>query len=76
MCNCNNHSSECVFDPVVYEQTGQTSGGMCLNCNGNTAGQQCETCAEFYYPRPDREQSDVDICAGEEIRHHRRLNQV
>ena len=49
---------------MVYEQTGQTSGGVCLNCTGNTAGRQCETCAEFFYPRPDREQTDEDVCAG------------
>ena len=64
VCNCNNHSSECVFDPIVYEQTGQSSGGVCVACDGNTAGQQCETCAPFYFPRPDRVQTDPDVCEG------------
>ena len=64
VCNCNNHSSECVFDPMVYEQTGQSSGGVCVACDGNTAGQQCETCAPFYFPRPDRVQTDPDVCEG------------
>lgn len=64
MCNCNNHSSVCVFDMEVYEETGQTSGGVCLNCDGNTSGQQCELCTPLYYPRPDRVQTDPDICEG------------
>ena len=65
MCNCNNHSTECVFDGQVYAEMGQTSGGMCLNCDGNTDGRQCETCAPFYYPRPDKEQTDPNVCQGD-----------
>ena len=64
VCNCNNHSQECVFDEAVYSETGRTSGGVCVNCDGNTDGRQCETCAPYYYPRPDREQTDADVCEG------------
>lgn len=64
VCNCNNHSSECVFDEEAYAASGYTSGGVCLNCDGNTDGRQCETCAPFYYSRPDREQTDTDVCQG------------
>ena len=64
VCNCNNHSQECVFDEAVYSETGQTSGGVCVNCDGNTDSRQCETCAPYYYPRPDREQTDADVCEG------------
>ena len=65
VCNCNNHSDECVFNETAYAQTGR--GGVCLNCDGNTYGIQCETCAPFYYPRPDRNQTDSDICEGEQV---------
>ena len=63
-CNCNNHSSECVFDEEVYAETEYTSGGMCVDCDGNTAGRQCETCAPLHYSRPDRQQTDPDVCQG------------
>ena len=53
-----------MFDEAVYSETGQTSGGVCVNCDGNTDGRQCETCAPYYYPRPDREQTDADVCEG------------
>ena len=39
-----------MFDPDVYEQTNQTSGGVCLNCRNNRAGRQCERCADMFYP--------------------------
>ena len=64
VCNCNNHSNVCMFDMQVYEETGQTSGGVCINCDGNTDGRQCEICAPLYYPRLDRIQTDPDICEG------------
>lgn len=53
-----------MFDEDVYQQTGGISGGVCVNCSGNTDGRQCEKCAPFYYPRPDRYQTDPDICEG------------
>ena len=64
VCNCNNHSSECVFNATVYEATGGVSGGVCINCTHNTAGRQCEQCAPFYYPDPNKVQTDVDVCIG------------
>lgn len=60
-CNCNGHSTQCVFDAATYEQTGRRSGGICVNCTDNTAGRQCETCAEFFYPVL---QNGSTLCTG------------
>lgn len=65
VCNCNDHSSECVFNASVYEATGRVSGGVCVNCMHNTAGRQCQQCAPFYYPDPTKMQNDIDVCIGE-----------
>jgi len=63
-CNCNGHSTQCVFNASVYEETGRMSGGVCLNCTDNTAGRQCETCTEFFYPRDGVPQTDPNVCTG------------
>lgn len=44
-----------MFDPEVYEQTGRTGGGVCLNCRNNRAGRQCERCADLFYPEQGAE---------------------
>ena len=48
-CNCNNHSDKCHFDSRVFAASGQTSGGVCENCQHNTEGKNCEICIPGYY---------------------------
>ena len=50
VCNCNGRSDECIFDANVYLQSGNTTGGVCINCQYNTAGNACQKCAEGFYP--------------------------
>ncbi|XP_076867326.1 laminin subunit gamma-3 [Brachyhypopomus gauderio] len=47
MCNCSGHADECVFDAELYRSTG--SGGRCVGCRDNTAGQHCQGCLENFY---------------------------
>ena len=59
-CNCNNHSSSCVFDASLYSSTG--SGGRCIDCANNTAGPHCNECAPGYYAQANVSVSSVDYC--------------
>ncbi|KAK2718943.1 laminin subunit beta-1-like [Artemia franciscana] len=63
-CNCNNHATSCHFDPVVFEATGQTSGGVCDGCQHNTMGRQCEQCKPYFYQQPGIDIQDPSICAA------------
>jgi len=61
-CNCNNHASSCHFDSEVFKASGDVSGGVCDNCQHNTAGINCEECADFYFRRADKSITDIDAC--------------
>ncbi|XP_055381870.1 laminin subunit alpha-1 [Condylostylus longicornis] len=40
-CECNGHAKDCKYD--------ENFGAICLNCDNNTAGSQCETCKPGFY---------------------------
>ncbi|KAL5250259.1 hypothetical protein ACHWQZ_G016108 [Mnemiopsis leidyi] len=61
-CDCNGLASRCVFDQEVFDASGSVSGGVCVGCRSNTAGQHCELCAHGFYPNPALEVGHVDRC--------------
>ncbi|TEA36180.1 hypothetical protein DBR06_SOUSAS7510018, partial [Sousa chinensis] len=94
-CNCHGKAEECYYDENVARRNLSLNihgkyigGGVCINCTGNTAGINCETCIDGFfrpkgispnYPRPcqpchcDPVGSLSEVCVKDEKRAQRGL---
>ncbi len=48
-CSCNGKSSDCEFDQNLWETNFGSDGGMCLSCQNNFTGPNCDKCDLGYF---------------------------
>uniref|UniRef100_A0A673ABM0 Netrin-1 n=1 Tax=Sphaeramia orbicularis TaxID=375764 RepID=A0A673ABM0_9TELE len=49
-CECHGHADSCHFSHRAWLSSNGTSGGVCDNCQHNTAGRRCQRCRHGYRP--------------------------
>ena len=61
-CECNGHADTCHFSEERWQETGETSGGVCDNCRHNTMGINCEQCSDGYFQDPNYDINHPSAC--------------
>ncbi|OCT62438.1 laminin subunit alpha-5 isoform X2 [Xenopus laevis] len=68
-CNCNGHAYDCYYDPEVERRRASmdsrgdfVGGGVCVDCQHNTDGVNCERCIVGYYKSPDHPSISPHTC--------------
>uniref|UniRef100_A0AAY4ADY9 Usher syndrome type IIa protein homolog n=1 Tax=Denticeps clupeoides TaxID=299321 RepID=A0AAY4ADY9_9TELE len=64
-CQCNGHASSCHYDIAVDpypEEHFRGGGGVCDNCQHNTAGRNCERCQSLFFREQDEALWTHDVC--------------
>ncbi|KAI4537068.1 hypothetical protein MG293_013271, partial [Ovis ammon polii] len=64
-CECNSHSRSCHYnisvDPFPLEHY-RGGGGVCDDCEHNTAGKNCEQCKDYFFRQVGADPSAIDVC--------------
>ncbi|XP_077990481.1 usherin-like [Glandiceps talaboti] len=65
-CECYSHSASCTYiqseDPFPNDHN-RGGGGVCDNCQHNTAGSRCDQCRTGYYRQVGKALDAVDVCS-------------
>ncbi|KAM9016840.1 usherin [Ara ararauna] len=64
-CQCYSHAVSCHYDLAMDtfpQEHYRGSGGVCDNCQHNTAGRNCELCKDFHYRQAGADLSAIDVC--------------
>ena len=64
-CECYGHATSCVYNATLDAEPTQHDlggGGQCINCADNTAGTQCETCADGFFRLNGTSLYAQDVC--------------
>ena len=66
-CNCMQHASSCEYSQLAEGQSIDTAGnfsggGVCLNCQDNTMGYNCQQCRNITYRDPSLPVTDSASC--------------
>uniref|UniRef100_A0A8K9XUL1 Si:dkey-202e22.2 n=1 Tax=Oncorhynchus mykiss TaxID=8022 RepID=A0A8K9XUL1_ONCMY len=70
-CECHGHAESCHFSKRAWLSLEGTSGGVCDDCQHNTAGRRCQRCRHGYHRQPAMPLNSPHICtpiSGEEGR--------
>ncbi|KAK6194781.1 hypothetical protein SNE40_000340 [Patella caerulea] len=54
-CECNDHAASCVYNGTVGR-------GVCIDCQHNTTGHQCEECVQGFFPNTTLPLNDTQRC--------------
>ncbi|XP_013988841.2 netrin-4 isoform X1 [Salmo salar] len=61
-CECHSHAESCHFSKRVWLSLGGTSGGVCDDCQHNTAGRRCQRCRHGYHRQPAMPLNSPHVC--------------
>ncbi|XP_029991051.1 netrin-4 [Sphaeramia orbicularis] len=61
-CECHGHADSCHFSHRAWLSSNGTSGGVCDNCQHNTAGRRCQRCRHGYRRHPSLPLNSAFTC--------------
>ncbi|MBN3306045.1 USH2A protein, partial [Amia calva] len=64
-CQCHGHADSCHYDPTLDSFPNdhfRGGGGLCINCQHNTTGRNCDVCKSLFFREVHARLSAPDVC--------------